>query len=441
MTQRNSIINEPDLSSKLQQLSSLVVRVSAFWVFLGRTVDNHCPRNLQYSYLPALCPSQQLKREGITVPTEIGILLNTQNAARFQANLINFLLYCAIMSSHMFIPLLSTDLGASSLQVGLVGASFGIAYLLSSLFFGRKSDLQGRLFFVRIGLAASSIAFLAQTLSFSLVALFFIRALVGFSLGISTAALIAYIYESQGNMGRFSSYGSLGWIGGAIAAATLTGYNALFVFSAVFSLAAFIVSLSMQETVSPKPEKIPRLVTVARRNSRVLWPFFLRHLGATATWIILPLFFETLGASKTWIGLLWSINFVFQFIAMRFVEKLPEKLVFLIGQGLSVLVFVGYTLANNYLQVIPLQILLGFSWAFLYVGSLLMVLHSGEEKGTASGVFFAAINLSGAVGPLLGGLISQLFDYRAVMLFAAAITLVGLLPSLRQTVVSSLENK
>lgn len=375
------------------------------------------------------------------MPTEPGILLNTENTARLQANLINFLLYSAIMSSHMFIPLLSADLGASSFEVGLVGAAFGVAYLLSSLFFGWKSDLLGRLLFIRFGLAASSLAFLAQTLSFSLTALFIIRALVGFSLGISTAALIAYIYESRGNMGRFSSYGSLGWIGGALAAATLAGYNTLFIFSALLCLVAFLVSLSMQETVSAEPRNIPRPLAVARRNSSVLLAFFLRHLGATAIWIILPLFFTTLGASKTWIGLLWGINFVFQFIAMRLVEKFSEKTVLLTGQLLSVVVFLGYTLINNYLQVIPLQVLLGVSWAFLYVGSLLVVLKSGEEKGTASGVFFSAINLSGAVGPLVGGLISQLFGYRSVMLFAAAITLAGLLPSLRQTVLPSLKDQ
>jgi MFS family permease len=375
------------------------------------------------------------------VPTEPGILINSPDTAKLQANLINFLLYSAIMSSHMFIPLLSADLGASSYEIGLVGAAFGVAYLLSSLFFGWKSDLLGRLRFIRFGLAASSLAFLAQTLSFNLTALFVIRALVGFSLGISTAALIAYIYESSGNMGKFSSYGSLGWIGGALAAAILVGYNTLFIFSALLCLAAFLVSLSMQETLSTEPKNIPRPLAVARRNGSVLLAFFLRHLGATAIWIILPLFFATLGASKTWIGLLWGINFAFQFIAMRLVEKLPEKAVFLAGQILSIVVFLGYTLINHYLQVIPLQVLLGVSWAFLYVGSLLVVLKSGEEKGTASGVFFSAINLSGAVGPLVGGLISQLFGYRSVMLFAAIITLVGLLTSLRQTVLPSLKDE
>lgn len=367
-----------------------------------------------------------------------GIVLGRRSAAQFQGNLVNFLLYCAIMSSHMFIPLLSTELGASSFQVGLVGAAFGFAYLISSLFFGWKSDLLGRLRFIRFGLAASSIAFLAQTLSFSLPALLLIRALVGFSLGISTAALIAYIYDSHGNMGRFSSYGSLGWIGGAAAAATLLSYNNLFIFSSLLCLAAFIVSLLMRETVSFEPRNIPRPLTVARRNRGVLLAFFLRHLGATATWVILPLFFETLGASKTWIGLLWIINFAFQFVAMRFVERFPEKTVFLIGQVISVVVFLGYALANHYLQVIPLQVLLGFSWAFLYVGSLLIILRSGEEHGTASGVFSSAINLSGAVGPLLGGLISQFFGYRAVMLFAAAITLVGFLTSLCRRTETSL---
>ncbi len=115
---------------------------------------------------------------------------------------------------------------------------------------------------------------------------------------------------------------------------------------------------------------------------------------------------------------------------MRFVDRFSDKAVFLIGQGLSIIVFLGYAASSYYLHFLPLQVILGFSWAFLYVGSLLIVLRSGEEKGTASGVFFSVINLSGAIGPLLGGVISQFFGYRAVMLFAAAISLVGLLSSL-----------
>jgi MFS family permease len=346
-----------------------------------------------------------------------------------QANLINFLLSSAIMVSLVFIPLLSTDLGASDLVVGIIGAAYGMAYLFSSLFFGWKSDTLGRLVFIRAGLLTSSLAFLAQTMAFNLVALTIIRAGVGFTLGISSAALIAYIYESHGNVGKFSSYGSLGWIFSAAAAAILIKYNTLFTLSAVLSITAFFISLTMSESAAPEKRITPQLFKVMRRNAGVYLAFFFRHLGAAATWVILPLFFTSIGADKSWIGILWGINFVVQFIAMRYVERFPEKKIFITGQVLSVIVFLGYSISNNYLQVVPIQILLGLSWSFLYVGALLMVLHSGEEKGTASGVFFSTINLCGAVGPFIGGLITHLWGFHAVMIFAAAVTLIGLLPS------------
>lgn len=333
------------------------------------------------------------------------------------------------MTSLMFIPLLSTDLGASDIIVGIVGAAYGLAYLVSSLFFGWKSDTLGRLVFIRVGLFLSSLAFLSQILAFNLTALIVIRAIVGFTLGISSAALIAHVYESHGNVGKFSSYGSLGWIFGAAAAAILIEYKLLFILSTALSTAAFIVSLTMNEANRLEKRITPNLLIVMHRNAGVYLAFFFRHLGAAATWVILPLFFTSIGANKSWVGILWGINFVVQFIAMRYVEKFPERKIFALGQVLSVIVFLGYSVSNNYLQAIPIQVLLGLSWSFLYVGALLIVLHSGEEKGTASGVFFSTINLCGAVGPFAGGLITHLWGFHAVMIFAAAVTFIGLLPS------------
>jgi MFS family permease len=354
--------------------------------------------------------------------------------SKLKANLINFLIYFAIETSILFIPLLAEELGASNFLVGVNGAAYGAAFLISSLIFGRKSDTRGRVIYIQLGLGIGSVAYLTQLLASNLVILIVVRAFVGFALGISTAALIAYIYESQGNMGKFSSNGSLGWIAGALTAAILKEYHYLFLVSAGLSLLAFVISLGLKEVPGIKSHSVPNFWNVIRKSSRVYLAVFLRHLGAASVWVILPLFMASLGADKTWIGILWSINFGVQFITMRYIDRFSASTVFIWGQVLSVLVFLGYGfsayLFHGFTQLIIVQAILGFSWSFLYVGALLLILKKGEEKGTASGIFNATLNLCNAVGPFLGGVIAQVWYFQGAMFFAAGIGFIGLLTNL-----------
>lgn len=341
-------------------------------------------------------------------------------------SLVNFLLSFAIQGSIIFIPLLGAQLGASDFQVGLVGSVYGASFLVSSLFSGWKSDSLGRILFVRWGLFISSAAFAAQLLANSVLLLMILRGAVGFALGITTAATIAYAFESGADMGKYSSYGSLGWIFGALAAAFVEEIHLLFQLSFLVSLVAFIISLFFREVPAFNISRPPNLWRVMRRDYRIYLAVFLRHLGATAVWIILPLYLASIGMNKFWIGLLWGVNFAVQFLVMRIMERFNEYKTFAFGQLLSVLVFVALAYLTDRYVLVTVQALLGVAWSCLYVGALLIVLRSGEERGTAGGIFQSTLNLCNAVGPLMGGLIAQGWGYRGVMFFAAALGVAGM---------------
>jgi len=341
--------------------------------------------------------------------------------------LVNFLLNFAIQGSMIFIPLLGAQLGASDFQIGLVGAVYGASFLASSLFSGWKSDHVGRLVFVRWGLWAGSLAFAAQLLANNVIVLMVVRGAVGFTLGIATAAAIAYAFESGVDMGKYSSYGSLGWIFGALGAALIGEIQLLFRLSFLICLAAFLLSLAFKEAPAYDFAAPPNLWRVMKRNYRIYSAVFLRHLGAVAVWIIFPLYLVSLGLDKFWIGILWGINFAVQFIVMRYLERFSEYKTFAFGQLLSILVFAAYAFVTNLVPLIVVQVLLGVAWSCLYVGALLIVLRSGEERGTAGGIFQSTLNLCNAVGPLTGGLIAQGWGYRGVMFFAVAVGVAGML--------------
>lgn len=347
-------------------------------------------------------------------------------------NTINFLLNTAILGSLIFIPLLGAQMGASDFQVGLIGAAYGGAYLISSLYSGRQSDRRGRMGFVRAGLLLCTLTFGTQALAHHLPVLALVRAGVGLALGISTAALVAYAFESGVDMGRFSSYGSLGWIAGALMAAWLKDYSLIFAVSALCCAAALVLSLLLparSDRLSPK-KTAPPLWSVVRLGYPIYLAVFLRHLGATAVWIILPLYFASLGLDHFWVGVLWGINFAVQFVVMRCLDRYNPNSIFTLGQLLSIAVFVAYVFVERLWPLVAAQVVLGVAWSCLYVGALLLILRAGEDRGTASGIFQATLNLCGAVGPFLGGFIAQFWGYQGVMLFAAALGVAGLAAAL-----------
>jgi len=341
------------------------------------------------------------------------------------SELVTLFTNCAVEASVVFLPLFAQEIGASKLQVGAIGGAYGIAYFASSWVFGRQSDIRGRVFFIRLGLGLGVVTLAMQTLAVNPLILAFARALVGFCLGISAAALMAYNFEAGGGTGRFASLGALGWLMGAIIAVFIQNYHSLFLLSSASCGIAFAVSLSLKEQkdrISLKPVTI----RVVWRNIRVYLPFFLRHLGANMVWVIFPLFVATIGASKTWIAILDGINTGGQFITMMFIERLKESRLFLLGFLFSALVFLAYAQVTNYLQVIPVQALLAVAWSCLYVGALLLLLKNNEERATSTGILFSTISISGAAGPFLGGLVAQFWGYQLLMYLASGLCLVAL---------------
>ena len=351
----------------------------------------------------------------------------------FLFGLINYLLGFAFQSSIIFIPLLGAELGANNFQVGLIGSVYGAAFLVSSLISGWKSDTMGRLLFMRWGLFISSLAFASQLLADSVFLLTLSRGAVGLAMGISTAATIAYAFEKGMDMGKFSSYGSLGWIFSALTAAFVNSIPLLFLFSAIACMLAFFTTILFREAPPQQAQKPPDLWQVLRRGARVYFAVAIRHIGATSVWIILPLHMVALGMDKFWISITWMANFSVQFIVMRYLERFPERKLFAFGQVISVVVFSSLIFAVSKISILAIQMLLGVAWSLLYVGALLIILKSGEERGTAGGIFQSTLNLCAAIGPLLGGLIAQIWGFHSVMLFAAGMGILGMLIAIPQS--------
>ncbi len=340
---------------------------------------------------------------------------------------INIFSNCAIETSNIFIALYAQELGASKLQVGFMAAAAGIAYLVSSLLFGRWSDVHGRMRFIRVGLGLTAISYLSQIIANSPMTLLAARAVIYFCIGINASVLVAYTFENQNQVGRFISYGALGWLLGAVMALIVKNYHALFITSAVVAFLAFIVSFSLKEAAENRI-RVPLFpMALIKADWRVYLALFLRQFGGNAIWSIWPLYQESIGATKLWIALVEVTNMVGQIIFMRLIERFDPARMFKIGLLLSAMVFMAYGFANRYWQLIPIQAVLSFAYSAMFAGALAYLLRRHKEYGTTSGLMNSFNALSGSLGPFMGGAVAQAWGYSTLMFVSSAITLTGFL--------------
>jgi MFS family permease len=317
--------------------------------------------------------------------------------------LIQFGYNFAVVGPVMFVPLLADSFGATPATIGLAVATYQTALFLSSWLFGRLADLKGHKLFIVLGLLVAAPAFYVHRFISDVPGLFLIRALAGITVGIFPAAVVAYASRRTSNLGRFASFGSLGWGIGSIVVGAIAVYSHSFLLAGIVFLACAIVALfALQETKERVNQTLFDL-QVLKRNWRVYVSFFLRHAGAMGIWAIFPVYLERLGANKLWIGIIYAINAVGQFVFMPLLDRYPARTLIRMGFYGSVLTFLSFALCVNFWQLLPFQVLLALSWSCLYVGSLKYLIEHNPERSTAVGGLNSVLSLSGIVGAALGG--------------------------------------
>jgi len=101
-------------------------------------------------------------------------------------------------------------------------------------------------------------------------------------------------------------------------------------------------------------------------------------------------------------------------------DRLRSTLLIVIGLIASAAAFYSFTLARGFAGMLAAQLLLGLSWTGLYVGGLKYIMERNDERATATGIFQSTINISEALGPLLGGIL-VLTTGRVGLMYAGAL--------------------
>ncbi len=343
---------------------------------------------------------------------------------------INFLTNAAASAAGLFIPLYAVEVGASLDEVGFIVAAYNAFIVFASILYGRAADVRGVRRILRVGLLLSAVACLTQPFAVNPWLLLVSRSLLGFCVGMYPAALLAYAKTADSLMGKFSSWGSLGWaLGNGLAG--LVAQVASGAFWEVFAMASGAWFLSFFFATAAPAEPVGRVRVplfprkVLRRNIPVYAMMLIRHTGANMVWGIYPIYLAVvLHLDVLQIGLINAFNPFVQFVVMQRIDRFGSRGLIVAGLVASFTTFVLFLVAKDFWSMFATQIVLGFSWATLYVGSLKFITEENEETATAGGWFNSVTSLSSIVGPIFGGFLATLgydltFDVAAGMALAA----------------------
>lgn len=354
-------------------------------------------------------------------------------APRLLPRHVNFLGNAAVSASLIFIPLWAVQLGASVELLGFIVAAYNGSILVASYLFGREADIHGSRRILRAGLLLGSLAAILQVLAADPVTVLLTRAFLGFCVGMYPPALLAYAQTADRVMGRFAAWGSLGWALGTLLAGLADfiqpgAVQPIFVLSSLLFLAGFAVSAGAPLSGSGTLRRVPLFpAALIRRNLPIYVAMLIRHTGANMVWVIFPLFMrDVLGMDLFQIGVAYTLNPLVQFAVMRKLDRFRSSTLVLTGLVASAATFVAFALTRDFLQVLLGQVLLGFAWATLYVGSLQFIVERNPETATAGGILGSVMSISSIVGPVLGGILATGNNYLLPMYVAAAMSGVAL---------------
>ena len=342
-------------------------------------------------------------------------------------NIVQFLTNASIMMSMMLIPVLAEETGADLIQIGLIVCAYSLCLFVSSYMFSKAADAWNIKKLLLSGLACSAAAYFLQVFANDPLSLGLARGLLGICIGMYPASLIMHVYGMKRSIGKFSSFGSLGWAAGFIGAGIIGDYDLIFAASSVLIVLSLAIALTLPDVDVPRLNVKYLSLDTVRANWDVYLTLLFRHTGATAVWVIFPLYLTDLGADAFWIGIIYAVNPIMQFFVMRRLDGRNMTSIVKYGYLISAIAFLSYIPPATFYYIIPGMMMIAVSWSFLYVGSTELMLHRNQDKGTAAGLITSVISLSSVVGSLVGGVVSHYCGFLAVLVAGSGLSFISFL--------------
>jgi len=335
-------------------------------------------------------------------------------------------------------------IGASTLLVGLLATIYFGINAPTSIIGGYLIDKYGEakiLLLFSLGILA--ISNFITPLYGNGYYLLFIRSLQG----VSTAIIVplsnllgARLMGTGKGIGVVNMFGSLGFASAGLLGGFLADYLSyvpLFYIGGTVVFIAFVNMLLIPrksyKVIGSQKIEFKYISRIAPSIWIIYIAYSLRFIAAGGIWSLFSLFLFSIGGTNFLVGLANSLNTVTQVILFKKIGEYSEGRglkSFKIGLILSIIVFIAYYLSGNIYQILPFQVLLAFSWVFLYAGANVYIIENTprEIQGTALGLLSMFNALSWIIGSSLNGYISDIYgSYKIYILIGVFIAFLGYL--------------
>lgn len=344
--------------------------------------------------------------------------------------------------SAFVIPIIANyavSLGASIAFSGVIVGIYSICHIPSNIFLGRLIDKFGRKGFLIFGIFLDGISIFMYYLAGNPAFLLLARIIHGLGGGFGGPATMSYLGDSfpKEKSGKgMAFYGIsvgfsmlLGFMAGGLLASSI-GYKNLFLTVSIimFIISVFCISLPASYTPEKQKLKFTKEVKIFYHliSNKKLFPaqtsililFF--NLGIlTASYTIYLKLFEY---SDSQIGMILGIMVILSILTNYPAGKLSDKIgklpVLIIGQFFTGIAFLILTISpfSPYPYIGMIIFGIGHGCIFPTSAGTVRDETSRENRGIATGLFYALTVVGIAIGSPISGLIVELANFQAALL-------------------------
>ncbi len=363
-------------------------------------------------------------------------------------------IFVTAMGAGFVAPLLPNyahELGAGGLEIGLIFGAFSITRSLFVPYFGRLSDRKGRKPLITTGLLIYFLVSLFYAVSENVTALILLRLGQGFASAMVLPVAQAYVGEMIpiAQEGRLMGLFNISLLGGLTAGPVLGGLikdwihiQASFMGMGILTLFGFLLCLF---TLPPEPqpsgtvrrgEEKPHDYKMLIRIPTVFSVFIFRTCFTTCigiTWAFLPLLAGSrIGLSSSAIGLVVMVNVLVTGLLQApmgyAADRFSKKSLTLLGGFLALLAMLSLDYANLFWQLIFINSVLGLAGGISLPAIMAMGVIQGRRSnamGSIMGLLALGHSVGMLAGPLLGGLLLDIFSFRVIFFAGAVVMAMG----------------
>ncbi len=351
-----------------------------------------------------------------------------------------FSMIASIVSSY------AVSLGAGLTLAGTLAGIFSLAALVIRPFSGMALDILNKRNMCIFSTVMICVSFYGYAFADNIPVMLFFRVLHGMSFGISSTASMVLVskYIPKERLGEGLGYFGLGQIISRIFGPYIGivikdrfGYQNLFITISILTILAVILLFMVKEEKTDY-QSIKKVGAAIRFENLIVKDCIVYSLVSGLFSLgsgIISTFLVLLGEERgiTNIALFFSVNaivlFILRFMVGRFIDRSslsPIVIISLLITGVSMFL-IGISTGISMILLAAVLVAIGQGTGQLSLQSACIKKVDAAKIGVATSTYYIGADIGQGLGPMIGGKISELYNYKMMFYFTAILTLAGII--------------